>query len=69
MLQILNSENIVSTIKAIISESDVCIILLTFDDIRNTRVRQNILIELGMAMVLLDSSKIYYLVFLFIPKK
>ena len=59
--EILNSENIVSTIKAIISESDVCIILLTFDDIRNTRVRQNILIELGMAMVLLDSSKIYYL--------
>lgn len=58
--QYLNCENVIKTIKGIIKSSDICIILLTFDDINNTRVRQNILIELGMTMVLLKASQCYF---------
>lgn len=58
--QYLNCENVIKTIKDIIESSDICIILLTFDDINNTRVRQNILIELGMTMVLLKASQCYF---------
>ena len=56
----LNCENIITTIKDFIESSDFCVILLTYDDINNTRVRQNILIELGMAMVLLKASQCYF---------
>lgn len=58
--QYLNCGNIITAIKDIIGSSDICIILLTFDDINNSRVRQNILIELGMAMVLLEPSQYYF---------
>ena len=58
--QYLNCENVIKTIKDIIESSDICVILLTFDDINNTRVRQNILIELGMTMVLLKASQCYF---------
>lgn len=43
-------------IKKAIEKSDLCIIILTFDDIGNTRVRQNVLIEIGMALMTMQTT-------------
>lgn len=42
--EILSSANIMETVQNIISNLSACVIILTFDDIDNTRVRQNVLI-------------------------
>ncbi len=57
--ELLSSEDIVSRVKDIIVSSAQCIILLTFDDADKTRVRQNVLIEIGMALVLVGRERCY----------
>lgn len=42
-----------------LEESSVVIIILTFDDIQKTRVRQNVLVEIGMALKIIPKDKIY----------
>lgn len=54
--QILDGRNIFNSVKNAISKSDLCIIILTFDDIDNTRIRQNVLIELGMALMTVSDT-------------
>lgn len=49
--QILGGANIFKLVQQAISSSAICIIILTFDDIDNTRVRQNVLVEIGMALM------------------
>ena len=49
--QILGGSNIFRDVKDAISQSALSIIILTFDDVNGTRIRQNVLIELGMALM------------------
>lgn len=58
---ILNGEDVLKTVKSIIQNSSACIIILTFDDVNETRVRQNVLIEIGMALMMIDQEKCYFL--------
>ena len=55
--QILGGSNIFQSVKNAISDSDLCIIILTFDDVNNTRIRQNVLIELGMALMTIQNTE------------
>jgi hypothetical protein len=57
--ELLSSEDIVSRVKEIIESSSQCIILLTFDDADGSRVRQNVLIEIGMALVMIGREKCF----------
>ena len=57
--ELLSSADIVSRVRDIISSSAMCIILLTFDDVDGTRVRQNVLIEIGMALVLIGRDRCF----------
>ena len=59
--EILSSANIMETVQNIISNSSACVIILTFDDIDNTRVRQNVLIELGMALAYIKKENCFFL--------
>ncbi len=59
--EILNSSTILETVKNIISSSSACIVILTFDDVDNTRVRQNVLVEIGMAMMLIDKNNCFFI--------
>lgn len=59
--EILSSANIMETVQDIISGSSACVIILTFDDIDNTRVRQNVLIELGMALAYIRKENCFFL--------
>ncbi len=54
--RVLSCAPIFSQIKEAISSSDMCIIILTFDDVGQTRVRQNVLIEIGMALMAVDDT-------------
>lgn len=49
--EILDGTNIFQTVRKAISASSLCIIILTFDDVDGTRIRQNVLVELGMALM------------------
>lgn len=55
----LNSEAIIKRVKKIIKESDICVILLTFDPDNKTSVRPNVLVEIGMALALHKRKKCY----------
>lgn len=57
--ELLSSADIVNRVRDIISSSSRCIILLTFDDQDGKRVRQNVLVEIGMALVLIGREKCY----------
>lgn len=59
--EILSSANIMEAGQDIISDSSACLIILTFDDIDNTRVRQNVLIELGMALAYIRKENCFFL--------
>jgi len=59
--EVLNSGTILDTIKDLILSSEACIIILTFDDVNNSRVRQNVLVEIGMASSCIDRDKCFYL--------
>lgn len=59
--EILNSGTILDTIKALILSSKACIVILTFDDVEKSRVRQNVLIEIGMAASCIDRDKCFYI--------
>ena len=59
--EILNSGTILDTIKELILSSKACIVILTFDDVNNTRVRQNVLVEIGMAASCIDRDKCFYI--------
>ena len=59
--EILNSRAILDTIKELILSSEACIVILTFDDVEQTRVRQNVLIEIGMAASCIDREKCFYI--------
>lgn len=59
--EILSSANIMETVQNIISNSSACVIILTFDDVDNTRVRQNVLIELGMALAYIKKENCFFL--------
>ncbi len=59
--EILNSSTILETVKGIISSSAACIVILTFDDVEHTRVRQNVLVEIGMAMMLIDKNNCFFI--------
>ena len=59
--EILSSANIMETVQNIISNSSACVIILTFDDVDNTRVRQNVLIELGMALSYVKKENCFFL--------
>lgn len=54
--RVLSSASIFSQIKDAISSSDISIIILTFDDAGQTRVRQNVLVEIGMALMAVDNT-------------
>ena len=54
--RVLSSASIFSQIKDAISSSDISIIILTFDDVGQTRVRQNVLVEIGMALMAVDNT-------------
>ena len=57
--ELLSSADIVSRVRDILSSSTRCIVLLSFDDAGGTRVRQNVLIEIGMALMLLKREQCY----------
>lgn len=57
--ELLSSADILSRVREIISSSSICIILLTFDDAGESRVRQNVLVEIGMALVLIGREKCF----------
>lgn len=59
--QILSSANIVETVKGLISQSSACVIILTFDDVDESRLRQNVLIETGMAMMMVEKENCFFL--------
>lgn len=59
--EILSSGSILDTVKNIIASSSACIVILTFDDMNGTRVRQNVLVEIGMALMLLDKSNCFFI--------
>ena len=59
--EILSSSSILDTVKDIIASSSACIVILTFDDMDGTRVRQNVLVEVGMALMLLDKSNCFFI--------
>lgn len=54
--QIMGGANIFKTVKNAISSSALCIIILTFDDLQSTRIRQNVLVEIGMALMTVDNT-------------
>lgn len=54
--QIMGGANIFKTVKNAISSSTLCIIILTFDDLQNTRIRQNVLVEIGMALMTVENT-------------
>lgn len=54
--QILGGANIFQTVKNAIASSALCIIILTFDDVENTRIRQNVLVEIGMALMAVKNT-------------
>ena len=54
--ELLSSADIIDRVRDILSASSICVILLTFDDADGSRVRQNVLIEIGIALVLLVLS-------------
>ena len=58
---ILNSATIIDTVRNIISSSSACIVILTFDDVDHTRVRQNVLIEIGMALTLIPKEQCFFI--------
>ncbi len=57
----LDSSSIMSSVIDKIHNSTACIIILTFDDVEETRVRQNILIETGVAWSILGREKLIFL--------
>ena len=57
----MDSGSIMQSVINKIDNSTACIIILTFDDIDNTRVRQNILIETGVAWSKLGRDKLIFL--------
>jgi hypothetical protein len=57
----LDSSSIMDDVIHKISKSSACIIILTFDDVDGTRVRQNILIETGIAWTLLGKENLLFL--------
>ena len=59
--EILNSGTILDTIKDLILSSVACIVILTFDDAEGTRVRQNVLIEIGMAASCIERDKCFFI--------
>lgn len=59
--EILNSGTILDMIKELILSSMACIVILTFDDVEKSRVRQNVLIEIGMAASCIDRDKCFYI--------
>lgn len=59
--EILSSSSILDTVKDIIASSSACIVILTFDDMDGTRVRQNVLVEVGMALMLLDKRNCFFI--------
>lgn len=54
--KVMSGTSIFQQIKDAIAHSDICIIILTYDDVNGTRVRQNILIEIGMALMTVEST-------------
>ncbi len=59
--EILNASSILDTVKDIISRSTAAIVILTFDDMDNTRVRQNVLVELGIALTLIEQQNCFFI--------
>jgi hypothetical protein len=59
--EILSSTSILDTVKSIIASSSACIVILTFDDMDGTRVRQNVLVEIGMALMLIDKENCFFI--------
>lgn len=59
--EILSSSSILDTVKSIIASSSACIVILTFDDVDGTRVRQNVLVEVGMALMLIDKENCFFI--------
>ncbi len=59
--EILSSSSILDTVKDIIASSSACIVILTFDDVDGTRVRQNVLVEIGMALMLIDKENCFFI--------
>ena len=57
----LDSSSIMDDVIDKISKSSACVIILTFDDDNGTRVRQNILIETGIAWTKLGKEKLIFL--------
>ncbi|MCR4792852.1 MAG: nucleotide-binding protein [Lachnospiraceae bacterium] len=58
---ILNSDSIMSHVIGMVHESSLCVIIFTFDDADQTRVRQNVLIETGIAWSLKGKEKCIFL--------
>lgn len=54
--KVMSGSSIFQQIKDTIAQSDICIIILTYDDVEGTRVRQNVLIEIGMALMTVEST-------------
>lgn len=59
--EVLSSSSILDTVKRIITASSACIVILTFDDVNQTRVRQNVLVELGIALTLIDLNNCFFI--------
>lgn len=58
---ILPSSSILNAVREKISESSACVIILTFDDVNNTRIRQNVLIEIGIALSRISEDLCFFL--------
>ena len=58
---ILGGRSIMQYVIEMIHKSSVCVIILTFDDADGTRVRQNVLIETGIAWALKGREKCIFL--------
>ena len=59
--EIMSSASILSVVKETIAASSACVIILTFDDVNNTRVRQNVLVEIGMALTLIEKENCFFI--------
>jgi len=59
--EVLNSFSIINKVKELIERASASVIILTFDDVDNTRVRQNVLIEMGMALAFTGIERCFFL--------
>lgn len=54
--KIMGGASVFKTVRDAIASSRLSIVILTFDDIDGTRIRQNVLIEIGMALMAVENT-------------